>query len=188
MFLNEADLLASLNHPNIVQFLGVGPLPNGSWFLVMEFIDGSTLNQLPDMRPLKSELAVSWIRQITAAIAMLHATGIVHGDLKPANVMIHHHQVRLIDFGFAWKANLTAVRATGGTIGYIAPERQTSFAADVFALGKCAEFLVQHLDDKSDSDDHRESLLQVAKQTTVHEPSHRPTAVELIDNLKEHFG
>lgn len=189
MFLNEAHLLASLQHSNVVKFLGVGPLPNGSWFIVMEYIEGTTLNEIVNMQHSENiaKLAVDWIRQIADAIAAMHAKGIVHGDLKPANVIVQPHRVCLVDFGFSWNVKLSKSKWRGGTAGYIAPERSTSFAADVFALGKCAEFIAQNLAPSVGVGRSKDVLLRFAMQATVKNPADRPDAIELIASLRDHF-
>jgi predicted esterase len=133
----EARAISTLNHPHICSLYDVGPD-----YLVMEFIDGSTLAAEIGKGPLTPELAARYGAQIAAALAEAHSHDIVHRDLKPANVMLTRHGVKLLDFGLAKKlseAGLTGVNAVMGTPAYMAPEqvkgREPTALADLFALG-----------------------------------------------------
>ena len=141
LFLNEARLLATLDHPNIIRFLDAGRLPNSSWFIVMEYAEGETFDRALESHPdLKTVL--SWLHQASLGLDFLHRKNVTHGDLKPANILISDGNVRLIDFGFA-KQNATANKSLrGGTEGFMPPERTSSRAGDVFAFGKVIEFAI----------------------------------------------
>jgi serine/threonine protein kinase len=95
-FQREAEVLASLNHPNIAHIYGVEEQA-----LVMELVEGETLSG-----PLPIETAVQYARQIAEALEYAHERGVIHRDLKPANIKVTTEgTVKLLDFGLAKPAN-----------------------------------------------------------------------------------
>ena len=97
-FRDEAQLLQQLNHPNIVAYHGVGELPNGGIFLLLEYIEGVPLiNAIPNAT---AHCIKSWKQQLASAVAAIHSAGIVHGDLSMNNILVDlENQIRVIDFG-----------------------------------------------------------------------------------------
>ncbi len=155
-FLNEAVAVNSIDHPGIVEIYDLGSLPDGTTYLVMEFIEGETLTQRLVARGGKmSPLESVWIgKEVAIAVAAAHAKGVVHRDLKPDNIMLARdsellrgERVKLLDFGIAkltgfavGSAAQTQVGAVMGTLWYISPEQlrntsQVDDRADVFSLG-----------------------------------------------------
>jgi eukaryotic-like serine/threonine-protein kinase len=133
----EAQAISTLNHPNICTLHDVGPN-----YLVMEFIDGSTLAAEFKKGPLPSETAARYGAQIASALAEAHSLGIVHRDLKPSNIMLTRHGVKVLDFGLAKildAASVTQTDAVMGTPAYMAPEQvegiEPGSATDLFSLG-----------------------------------------------------
>jgi serine/threonine protein kinase len=133
----EARAISTLNHPHVCTLYDVGPN-----YLVMEFIEGSTLAAEIKKGPLAPEAAASYGAQIAGALAEAHSLGIVHRDLKPSNVMLTRHGVKVLDFGLAkvlTEAGITDTNAIMGTPAYMAPEqvegREPSSATDLFSLG-----------------------------------------------------
>jgi tetratricopeptide (TPR) repeat protein len=157
-FYKEARALAALNHANIVSALDYGQLEDGSPFLVMELATGVSLHELSQVR-MPFELIWSVVDQILGALAHAHAKGIVHGDLKPSNVLVEELEdqppsAHILDFGLAWlkqdfhderldgsKAVTIAPHAGAGTPGYMAPEQiqhemhHVCGATDLYSLG-----------------------------------------------------
>jgi hypothetical protein len=141
-FRQEAKLAIGLDHPNLVRVLDyVAGEPD---LLVMELIDGTNVRRLlRDAGRLPAATAVPIAGDVLAGLASLHARGVVHRDVKPANVLVRRQDlhVKLSDFGLA--LDLGALRsrpgAVGGTPAYMAPEvvagEPAQPAADVFALG-----------------------------------------------------
>ncbi len=142
----EAEVLASLNHPNIAQIYGQEDA-SGTPCLVLEFVDGQTVEQRLKQGPLPVAEALDLARQIADALDAAHERGIVHRDLKPANVKITPAgQVKVLDFGLAKTIDTMppealshsptlAGSATGtgvilGTSGYMSPEQARGKTAD----------------------------------------------------------
>ncbi len=149
-FRREAILSASIGYPNSVRVFDYGETPEGVFFLVMEFLRGSTLSKiLRDQGPLNEELTLHVTRQILQSAMEAHAHGIVHRDFKPENVMIVPLKydpwfVKVMDFGIAKMAistgpQITQAGQTFGTPRYMAPEQlqggQLSPATDLYAVG-----------------------------------------------------
>jgi len=133
----EARAISTLNHPHVCTLYDVGPN-----YLVMEFIEGSTLAGEIKKGPLAPEMAARYGAQIAGALAEAHALGIVHRDLKPSNIMLTRHGVKVLDFGLAKMLSQTGITETDaimGTPAYMAPEqvegREPGSAADLFSLG-----------------------------------------------------
>lgn len=181
LFLNEAKILASINHPNIIKFLDAGPLPNGSWFIVMEYVDGLGLDKAIQAVP-NSKRVAAWLLQIGKAIVEIHKRGMTHGDLKPANIIVVQNNVRLIDFGFSRWQSEPAGAVIGGTAGFAAPEREATQAADVFAFGRVIEFVLRELEEGNSNDDFA-TLHEIAMDACSQNPDNRPTASQLLDRL-----
>ena len=140
-FLREAQIIGRLAHPYIVGLYDVGTNAEGVPYFVMEYVDGRTLEKVLDDGPLPLEKAALWATDLAAAIARAHRAKVIHGDIKPANVLITREgQVKLGDFGIARFA--TQVSNSGvlmGTPAYLSPEQIQGNAqdtrSDLFSLG-----------------------------------------------------
>jgi len=101
-FRNERQLLAALAHPNITRLLDGGVASSGDPYLVMEYIEGQPLDQYCDQRKLPVEARIRLFLQVCDAVEFAHRNLIVHGDLKPANILVTADgTVKLLDFGTA---------------------------------------------------------------------------------------
>lgn len=149
-FRREAKHTASLNHPSIVAVYDTGEAqtPTGMLpFLVMEYVDGSTVGKLIQRHgALPPARAISIIADVCTALEFSHSRGIVHRDIKPANIMITPTgAVKVMDFGIARAMNattgdrLTATSTVVGTAQYFSPEQargqQVDARTDVYSLG-----------------------------------------------------
>ena len=147
-FWREARTAASVNHPNICQIYDIGDDDGDDLFIAMELLEGETLDQRLQKGPMSVSQAVPVALDILAALAAVHARGVVHRDLKPSNVFLTPHGVKVLDFGVARPqpeqaltaaANLTGTGVLVGTPRYIAPECVLGEAADassdLFAVG-----------------------------------------------------
>ncbi|HET9443334.1 MAG TPA: Stk1 family PASTA domain-containing Ser/Thr kinase [Acidimicrobiales bacterium] len=143
-FRREAQAAANLSHPNIVSIYDWGE-ENGTYFIVMEYIEGRTLGQLIRRDgPLAADRAAEVGAEVAAALAFAHRSGVIHRDVKPGNVLINlDGQVKVADFGIARAANsdqdLTQTGAVMGTATYFSPEQaqgqRVDPRSDVYSLG-----------------------------------------------------
>lgn len=137
-FSREAELMAQLEHPNIVRFYEF--CKDGSIvFIVMDWVDGANLKEVIIKRkaPLELPVAVSLLRPVASALQYAHSQKIIHCDVKPANILINQsNKVLLTDFGISKQVSQ---RTTGGTPPYMAPEQFTGDKltpqTDVYGLG-----------------------------------------------------
>jgi hypothetical protein len=146
-FAREAEVLATLAHPNVVRHVAHGIADEGRLYLAMEWLEGEHLGQSIARGPMSIEDAIDVASGVAGGLSVAHARGIVHRDLKPPNVFLvgkDPANVRVLDFGIARVLDAThALTQTGfwvGTPGYMAPEqaraeRTVDARADVFALG-----------------------------------------------------
>ncbi|GGO70900.1 serine/threonine-protein kinase [Nocardioides deserti] len=139
----EARLLARLDHPGLVRLLDVGT-KRGRPYFVLELVDGGTVAALLPDAPLDPSLVARVGAQVAEALAHAHARGVVHRDVKPANVLLTSEgAAKLADFGIARllgeDIGVTRTGHTVGTIAYLAPEQVRGEgvgpAVDVYALG-----------------------------------------------------
>lgn len=138
----EMQTLAGLTHPNLVAVHDAGTSGDSQPFLVMELIDGPTLAACCVDGSLTSDQVIEIGRGLADALAYVHGRGVVHRDVKPANVLIAPSGAKLTDFGIARIVDGARHTGTGLTIGtapYLSPEQVTGEPvgppADVYALG-----------------------------------------------------
>jgi serine/threonine-protein kinase len=141
-FMAEARIVGQLSHPRIVKLHDVGiDETSGAPYLVMEYVIGQTLEQHIAAKKTEPQQAYSWGAALARALAYAHEQGIVHGDIKPANIMINQDgRVMLTDFGIArFAAHISQVGSLRGTPAYLSPEqiegRPTDGRSDLFSLG-----------------------------------------------------
>lgn len=146
-FENEAQAVARLQHPNIVQIYEVGQV-NGRQFLALEFVEGQSLARHLAGTPLPARQAASLVETLARAIHYAHGKQIIHRDLKPSNVLVagalDRGQLKVTDFGLAKQMDVLAETRTFGTVGtpsYMAPEQVDAKLGapdrrtDVYGLG-----------------------------------------------------
>ncbi|HSO38516.1 MAG TPA: serine/threonine-protein kinase [Labilithrix sp.] len=162
-FMREAESASSLSHPNVVDVFDVHHLPDGTPYLVGEFLDGEELADYVARRgPLEPRLAAAVGRQVCRALAVAHARGIVHRDMKPENVFVlrssvdalaagevHAVTVKVLDFGISKsgdseRSHLTRTGVIMGTPSYMSPEqargKPVDLRADVYSTGATLYF------------------------------------------------
>jgi eukaryotic-like serine/threonine-protein kinase len=148
-FEQEVQVIQRIRHPNIVQIVGCGALTDGRPYVVMEWVEGRTLDEvLGAQGPFELAKALATADQLCAALSAVHAAGVVHRDIKGSNVMMLPEEgplsrIKLLDFGIAkfldQRTKLTRTGVPLGTPGYMAPEQirgqRISPATDIYAMG-----------------------------------------------------
>jgi eukaryotic-like serine/threonine-protein kinase len=149
----EGEIAMQLVHPHIVRAFEFGDSTQGEHFLVMEYIDGVSLQYIREARSARTAQKVELLAQAAEGLAAVHAAGFMHHDINPRNYLVdREEQVKLIDFGLA-VPNTPCFRRPGnrtGTLQYMAPEllrrEPIDERIDVFAFGVLAfEFLTDRL-------------------------------------------
>jgi serine/threonine-protein kinase len=141
-FRKEARAAGALDHVNVCTIYEVGETEKGQLFIAMAFVEGESLRRSIQRGPLAVQEAVAIARQIASALQCAHQHGIVHRDVKPANVMVGVDRVvKLVDFGVAKLegSTLTGAGPTPGTMVYMSPEQvrgeYVDHRTDLWALG-----------------------------------------------------
>ena len=132
-FLTEARAAAALDHPNICTIHEVGETDDGHLFIAMAYYEGETLKQIIARGPLPSDEAMEIARQVAQGLAAAHRKGIVHRDVKPANIiMTPEGQAKIVDFGIAKVAGYdqTQPGLVMGTVAYMSPEQMQGLDVD----------------------------------------------------------
>ncbi|MEO6067106.1 MAG: serine/threonine-protein kinase [Gemmatimonadales bacterium] len=139
-FLREARILANLHHPNVVQVYRVGEA-DGLFFYVMEYVGGETLESRLRRGSLSSGAALKLARDLLDGLEAAHQAGVIHRDVKPANLLLVGHRALLADFGIALgrEEGQVATGAVWGTPGYMSPEQgvgdPVGVRSDIYAAG-----------------------------------------------------
>lgn len=142
--LDEARMAASLRHPAFVKIFSIdGDADQQS--IIMEYVDGNTLRKMGEGEPLSEAVALDIVAQVAEAMQEAHASKLIHGDLKPSNLMLEASgTVRIMDFGLARRIDPQSTESVvlddaQGTIAYLAPELLTGTRpneqSDVYSLG-----------------------------------------------------
>jgi eukaryotic-like serine/threonine-protein kinase len=188
----EGEMAAQIVHPHIVRTLEYGTSTKAEHFLVMEFIDGVSLQFIREAGTARTAEKVELLAQAAEGLAGVHAAGLIHHDINPRNFLVDRdQQVKLIDFGLA-VPNTPAFRRPGnrtGTLDYMAPEllrrEPIDERIDVFAFGVLAfEFLTNRL--PYDATNPTAMMLQRINSEPLDAASIKPAlSVELCDLLRQ---
>jgi serine/threonine-protein kinase len=162
-FEREVQATAALTHPNTVQVYDYGHTDDGTFYYVMEYLPGLTLEALVKQAgPLPPARVIHFLRQVCGALEEAHARGLIHRDIKPGNVMICERGgirdvAKLLDFGLVRPPDgdtdghkLTQVGTIAGTPDYLSPEQAGGLEvvdarSDIYSVGALAYFLVTGL-------------------------------------------
>jgi serine/threonine-protein kinase len=187
-FRRERQTLAQLSHPNIAQLFDGGEMADGSPYIVMEYVDGRSLQHWVEQEKPDHAARLRLFGDICRAIGFAHRSLIVHRDITPSNVLVTRDgTVKIIDFGIAKApdaadaapASKTSIGSLSLTPGYAAPERMTSAtvstAADIYSLGKLLAWLLP---------DRDEELQAIVARACALDPNDRyPTAEALAEDV-----
>ena len=216
-FTREARAAARLSaHPHVVTVFDVGDY-GGHPFIVMEYLEGGSVYDRARSSTVRASLALEWLRQAASAIDAAHARGVVHRDVKPANLLLDgEERVHVTDFGIASAAEFDTLTLPGtiiGTAGYLSPEQArgetATPASDRYALGVVAYELLTgrrpyegetpmteafaHINAPIPSAERATTTLPrgidaVFQRALAKEPNERPaSAGELVDELRDAF-
>jgi serine/threonine protein kinase len=187
-FLREAQIIGQLSNPSIVQLYDVGINEHGIPFLVMEYVAGKTLEDHLDPRARPLQRSCAWAADLAGALALAHRAGIIHGDVKPGNILVtEENKVKLGDFGIARFASQSSGSGNlRGTPAYLAPEQiqgePQDPRSDQFALGIVLYQMVSGVKPFDGS-----SLGAVCAQILNAEPAppsrHNPTVPKALDRI-----
>src|ERR1700688_3179907 len=141
-FISEIRMLASFDHPNIAQLHTAFQVDN-QLVMMMEFVEGSTLEQIAKQGPIPQSDVINYMQQVLAALSYAHGRGVVHRDIKPANIMVTSQGVvKLMDFGIAKsrvEQDLTRPGTTMGSMYYMSPEQvrggTVDARSDIYSVG-----------------------------------------------------
>jgi serine/threonine protein kinase/Tol biopolymer transport system component len=142
-FMQEARAASSLDHPNLCTILELGETPDGRLYLAMPCYDGETLRRKIERGPLPVAEAADLAEQVARGLAKAHRNGIIHRDVKPANLIVTGDGVvKILDFGLAKLAGSAAMTRTGSSMGtpaYMSPEQargdEVDPRTDLWSLG-----------------------------------------------------
>ena len=147
LFLQELTLHERLNHENIIKIRTLEKDPHLGFFFTMDFFEGEDLGKLLErakqshkIPPFSLTKSLDFIEEIVSALSHAHVQGVLHLDLKPANILVVNNHIKLIDFGIAKLRSQGGDRQITGTVYYMPPEQLNQKAhldvsADVYSLG-----------------------------------------------------
>lgn len=182
LFREEARLLWDVRHSSLPTLKDYQELPDAGQVMAMSFIPGEELQTLTETRGFVADEHVCWILQrLLDALSYLHFHGVIHGDVKPANVIldVERHNAVLVDFGLFVGRPDARTRAKGGTPLFVAPEltdgKPPIPASDLYALGATALAMAGgHLPSRSLPPDMRPELAALIRRLLRHDPLARP--------------
>lgn len=178
----EFEVGITLDHPNIRNTIEIATLDHIGKVIVLEYIDGQTLEQQLTTGCIDSDAAFDIVRQIIDALRYIHSKNLFHRDLKPSNILLSYnsHAVKLIDFNLADSPDFIILKNPAGTNGYIAPEQlskdaKPTVAADIYSLGVIINQIAETAKNPI--------LAQVANICRNPDPTKRPKSVNEIQRI-----
>ena len=185
-FARERQILARLRHPNIAQLFDGGVTPEGLSYFVMELVEGRPISQYAVDEKLTVRALLTVFRQVCAAVQYAHVRLVVHGDIKPSNIVVTAEGVaKLLDFGVARVIEDTAdpdagpTNAIGVTHYYASPARRLGAAPttadDIYSLGFLLGELLARIDDVE------VDLRSICARAMAEDPAQRYASVDALD-------
>lgn len=185
--MKEFEIGLQLDHPNICRTISMEPVGDLGECIVMEYVDGETLETAVKGGKITEEAVHKIAAQLLDAMEYMHAKQIVHRDIKPSNIMLTHRggDVKLIDFGLSDSETFCVLKIPAGTRGYSAPEQLqpnaiSSPSADIYSFGKVLEYMAEAVRSKQ--------LVRVGRKCATADCAHRPADIAQVRLLMADKG
>ena len=185
--MKEFEIGLQLDHPNICRTISMEPVGELGECIVMEYVDGETLEAAVKGVNMTEEKARKIADQLLDAMEYMHAKQTVHRDIKPSNIMLTHRggDVKLIDFGLSDSETFCVLKIPAGTYGYMAPEQlkpgaQSDPRADIYSFGKVLEYMAEAVRSKH--------LMRVGRKCAAADCVHRPADIAQVRLLMADKG
>ena len=185
--MKEFEIGLQLDHPNICRTISMEPVGDLGECIVMEYVDGETLEAAVKGGNMTEEKARKIADQLLDAMEYMHAKQTVHRDIKPSNIMLTHRggDVKLIDFGLSDSETFCVLKIPAGTYGYMAPEQlkpgaQSDPRADIYSFGKVLEYMAEAVRSKH--------LMRVGRKCAAADCVHRPADIAQVRLLMADKG
>lgn len=185
--MKEFEIGLQLDHPNICRTISMEPVGELGECIVMEYVDGETLEAAVKGGNMTEEKARKIADQLLDAMEYMHAKQTVHRDIKPSNIMLTHRggDVKLIDFGLSDSETFCVLKIPAGTYGYMAPEQlkpgaQSDPRADIYSFGKVLEYMAEAVRSKH--------LMRVGRKCAAADCVHRPADIAQVRLLMSDKG
>lgn len=180
----EFEIGLQMDHANICRTIGFEEVENMGKAIVLEYIDGDTLEKLLADNAITLHSARSIARQTADALTYIHTHQTVHRDIKPSNIMVTRNggNVKVIDFSLSDSDTFDILKIPAGTSGYIAPEQRLPGAkadirSDIYSFGKVMEDMVSKTGDRK--------MAAVAKACTMRDITRRPDSIAMAFHIQE---
>ena len=185
--MKEFEIGLQPDHPNICRTISMEQVGDLGECIVMEYVDGETLEAAVKGVNMTEEKARKIADQLLDAMEYMHAKQTVHRDIKPSNIMLTHRggDVKLIDFGLSDSETFCVLKIPAGTYGYMAPEQlkpgaQSDPRADIYSFGKVLEYMAEAVRSKH--------LMRVGRKCAAADCVHRPADIAQVRLLMADKG
>lgn len=175
----EFEIGLQLEHTNICRTIGWEEIEGLGPTIILEYIDGETLESFMEKGLLTKPLARKFIGQLTELLGYMHNKQTIHRDLKPSNIMVTHKglNIKLIDFSLSDNDTFNVLKAPGGTSGYIAPElflpnAKSDIRCDIYSFGVLMCSMAEATGDRA--------IMRSARLCMEHNVERRPKSMEEI--------
>ena len=175
----EFEIGMQFEHTNICRTIGMEELDKLGPVIILEYVDGETLESFMSKGLLTQQLARKFFAQIKDVLQYIHNKQTIHRDLKPSNIMVTHNglNIKLIDFSLSDSDTFNIFKSPGGTSGYIAPElflpnSKSDIRCDIYSFGVLASYMAETTHDKK--------MMQIVRQCINHDPEQRPESMAEI--------
>lgn len=175
----EFEIGLQFDHTNICRTIGFEELGELGPAIILEYVDGETLEEFMKKGLLTKPLARKFVGQLIDVLDYIHKKQTIHRDLKPSNIMITHkgQNIKLIDFSLSDNDTFNVLKTPGGTSGYIAPElllpgARSDIRCDIYSFGVLMSSMAEVTGDKA--------MMKTARTCMNHDVERRPQSMEEI--------